>query len=139
MFVYDVPCVDYFGVLCPLNHVSSLIKPLEDEGEIGSYKAWMKFLRACLVTLKDCTDWGPNLNGFLIYVGSIPIPYGPAERFVVIKQSGSGDNGDSYVISEAEMPHLEEYFVESKYHNTIPVNLELESFIREVIAKSVLY
>ena len=139
MFVYDVPCVDYFGVLCPLNQVAALIKPQEDEGAIGSYKEWMGFVRNALVIIKDCTDWAPNLNGFLIYVGSIPIPYAPAERFLVIKQSGPNDNGDSYVISEAEMPHLEEYFVESKPTHEITGDLGLHEFIQKIIANSVLY
>lgn len=139
MYVYDTPPVDYFATLCPLHKVSWLIKPLEDEGMVGSYKEWMKFFRNSLITLKDCTNWHPRMEGFLVYVGSIPNPYEPADRFIVIKQSRSGDNGDSYVISEAEMPHLREFYVKSKNHNTIPENLELERFINEVVADSVYY
>ena len=137
MFVYNVEPIDYFGALCPLHRVCDL--PEEAEDNVKGYNLWMRFVHNALIILKDCTDWLPRENGLLIYVGSIPNPYEPAHRFMVIKQSKSGDNGDSYVVSEVPMPHLEGWCVESKRWNEVPTDVETLNFIRKIIGSAVLY
>jgi len=137
MYIYATPPVDFFGSLCPLNQIVSINKMGYDSYD---FKSWMMFIWNALRTIKSTTDWSPSKLGIEIYVGSIPKPYDPVERFIVIKQAGSGDNGATFIGSETPLIHLEEFYIdgdESIWKNQ-PIDEKFEDFINYVISRAAL-